>query len=151
MTAKEQMKKLIDAGERNRDVLVKKTTELAQVSRSMSGRVYADLLRISYMKEELGVQKAGPVRKLKIDALIDNERLDRAKLVREALSKFAPDDCAYDETFSRDLRIARERWSDVRDMEEFKKFQVLLPTRKRVWCLPEKRQDLLEIDGVVEV
>lgn len=91
------------------------------------------------------------VRTLKAETLIDAQRLDQAKIVRDALDQFDADDCAYDESLRRDLGISSDRWREVRDLDEFLEYQIVLPTKKRVWCLPKKRSELLKLDGVTEV
>jgi transposase len=88
------------------------------------------------------------IRALKVAELIDQERLDQAKIVRHALTRLGVDECIYDDVFRRDLSINNDRWKEVRDSDEFLGFQVVLPNRKRVWCHPDARGELLGLDGV---
>ena len=91
------------------------------------------------------------IRAVKVTDLIDQERLDHAKIVRTALSKLKIDECILDDVFRRDLSISNERWKEVRDLDEFLNCQVLLPNKKRVWCHLGAREDLLSLDGVREI
>jgi hypothetical protein len=91
------------------------------------------------------------IRKIKSSELIDQERLDHTKIVRYAIAKLSIDECVYDDILRRDLSISNDRWRDVRDLDEFLDFQVLLPNKKRVWCHPNTRDELLKLDGVREV
>jgi len=102
-------------------------------------------------KQTREANKKAPIRKIDIDTLIDQERLDHAKIVRNVLKDFKPEDCAYDDTFRRDLEIPQDKWKDVRDMDEFLDAQVSLPNKKRVWCHPKQKKALLKLDGVREV
>lgn len=107
----------------------------------------------SYFPRNSGVRKSSKstIRKIKTSELIDQEKLDHAKIVKCALDKLAVDECVYDDILRRDLGISNDRWKDVRDLDEFLDFQVILPNKKRVWCNPEARDELLGLDGVREV
>lgn len=147
MTVREAIQSLLDSGLTNRKEIVKKAAEQAQVSKRHAYKTYRKM-----MPRKVTEQNDRPkIRKLKIASLVDQERLDHAKIVRAALEQFEADDCAYDDTLCRDLEISKDRWKDIRDIEEFLEYQILLPNKKRVWCLPAKRKELLKLDGVREV
>jgi len=42
-------------------------------------------------------------------------------------------------------------WADVRNLEEFRECQVVLPSKKRVWALEGTRDYRLSLDGVREL
>lgn len=85
---------------------------------------------------------------IRLNELIDAERLDARKILREGLAAIPKGELAYDETLARDLRISRDRWREITRDDEWSKFRAILPNRKAVWGKPETIADLKMQDGV---
>ena len=148
MGAAKEIRKLLDSGETDKTKIVE-----AVINKTGSSRkyVFKAFRRVIEGNRPAKKKDAPAIRTIKMMDLVNQERLDHAKIVRAALKQFEPDDCAYDDHLCRDLEITKDRWKDVRDMEEFQDNQVLLPTKKRIWCLPSRKIELLKLDGVREV
>lgn len=88
------------------------------------------------------------VKTVPLDALIDQERLDPRRILREGLQAIGEGEVAMDETLRRDLQIGAEAWRRVSRDEEFAPFRALLPSRRAVWGRPRTIAVLREQDGV---
>ncbi len=148
MGATKEIKALLDSGETDKAKIIKEVINKTGSPKKYVYKAYRTIMAKGRPNKKKETQA---VRTIKMMDLVTQERLDHAKIVRAALKQFEPDDCAYDDHLCRDLEIAKDRWKDVRDFEEFHNNQVLLPTKKRIWCLPSRRLELLKLDGVREV
>lgn len=90
------------------------------------------------------------IRTLKIQDLIDQERLDHRKILREGIKEISQGDLAHDDTFRRDLEIPLDKWRDISGDEEFGPCKATLPGpgRKIVWGRQKTINDLKRQDGV---
>jgi len=149
MTVRQFIKSEIGKGCTEKTELASRAVSVLGCTRSRAYKVLTTELRGTLVTKDNTAKK--DVRKITGKALIDDQRLDHAKIVRNALADFGKEDCAFDDTFRRDLCISTDRWRDVRDMEEFLQYQVMLPTKKRIWCHPKQREILMALDGVTEV
>lgn len=89
-----------------------------------------------------------PLRTVKIDELIDKERLDVKRIILEGLEKIPEGQLAYDEDFRRDMGVAVERWRRYSTDDDFDTFKALLPSRKYVWGQADTIAELKQQDGV---
>jgi hypothetical protein len=85
---------------------------------------------------------------IRITDLIDQERLDARKILRDGLAAIPKGELAYDENLCRDLRISRDRWRDITRDDEWSVYRAVLPNRKTVWGKPDTIADLKRQDGV---
>jgi len=88
-------------------------------------------------------------RTITVSELIDKERLDVKKIIRQGINKIPRGEVAYEETFRRDLGISNDKWRDFARDDEFETFRAILPTRKVVWGQAPTIQDLRRQDGVI--
>jgi|GEM_PF-4886762 len=97
--------------------------------------------------------KVRPLKTISVDELIDVERLDLGKIIKQALASLGPRDVIYDDQFRRDLDISLEKWryTKVGDLaDEFRDFKAHLPNKKIVWGRKTTIADLRQQDGVRE-
>jgi hypothetical protein len=145
MTIRECLLKLIDDGVTEREDLIKQTCKMLRVKRN-------NVLRMLNKLKVTEVQQKAPkanLKTLKIKEVIEREKLDHLKIVKDALENFTKDECIYDEDLRANLGISKERWKLVRNDDQLLQFQVQLPNKKRVWA--KNTESLLKIDGVTEV
>jgi hypothetical protein len=88
------------------------------------------------------------IKTVPIAELIDTERLDFRKLMRDGLARIPDGEVARDETLRKDLGISCERWREVSREEEFAACKAILPNRRVVWGRPKTIQALRKLDGV---
>lgn len=94
-------------------------------------------------------RQCSPIKTVKLEDLVETERLDTKKILRAALAEIPDGELAYDETLSRDLRLSRDKWREAVRLPEFERFKATLPNRKVVWGNPRTIADLKEQDGVL--
>jgi len=94
-------------------------------------------------------EKRDGIKTLTVNDLIDRERLDVRKIIRDGVGQIPKGQVAYDETFRRDLGVSAERWRLFAREEEFEPFRAILPTRKTVWGQASTIEDLRQQDGVM--
>jgi len=93
--------------------------------------------------------KAGKIRKVSINQLIDEERLDVKKIIHDGIALLGSRAVAYDDSFRRDLQITQDRWREYSRDPEFEDFRAILPNKKTVWGRAETITELKEMDGVI--
>ena len=92
--------------------------------------------------------KNSNIRTVSVSNLIDNERLDIKKIIRDGIRHIPAGDLAYDEYFRRDLQIPEPKWKEYSREEEFDNFRASLPNRKVVWGKKATINEIKEMDGV---
>ena len=92
--------------------------------------------------------KPGLVKTVPLDELIDSERLDVRKVLRDGLLRIAEGEVARDETLRKDLGISFDRWRELSREEEFSAFRAVLPSRRVVWGRAKTVAELKKLDGV---
>ena len=90
----------------------------------------------------------GLVKTVPLDELIDSERLDVRKVLRDGLLRIAEGEVARDETLRKDLGISFDRWRELAREEEFSAFRAVLPSRRVVWGRAKTVAELKKLDGV---
>lgn len=88
------------------------------------------------------------VKTVPIGELIDSERLDVRKVLRDGLARIADGEVARDETLRKDLGISFDRWRELSREEEFSAFRAILPSRRVVWGRAKTVAELKRLDGV---
>ena len=91
---------------------------------------------------------AACVKTVPIGELIDSERLDVRKVLRDGLARIAEGEVARDETLRKDLGISFDRWRELSREEEFSAFRAILPSRRVVWGRARTIAELKKLDGV---
>lgn len=152
MTAREAIRSLIDKGITDKKELIDKVREISGVTYNRANHIYnAEFVKGNNngLRPTLASQCQNQnIKTISAQDLIDQQRLDPAKIIRTALKTMAKGRCAYDESFRRDLGISQDSWKEIRELDEFLDFQIVLPNKKRVWCHPETRDELLRHTGV---
>lgn len=103
--------------------------------------------RFNKSKKKISVDNPN-LRTLTVSSLIDSERLDIKKIIREGISKIPSGQVAYDDNLRRDLQVAENRWREYSRDEEFESFRAILPTRKVVWGKKATIDHIKQMDGV---
>ncbi len=99
-------------------------------------------------KMENSIPNNAKLRTISIHELVDKERLDTKKIIREGVKRIPTGELAYEETFVRDLAVSRDKFKDVARDEEFDLYRAVLPTRKVVWGQIATIAELRKHDGV---
>jgi hypothetical protein len=101
----------------------------------------------SKINNKIDTPKAN-LRTVSVSSLIDNERLDIKKIIRDGIRHIPAGEVSYDEYFRRDLQIPEPRWKEYSREEEFDNFRATLPNRKVVWGKKATINDIKQMDGV---
>ena len=83
-----------------------------------------------------------------LDSLIEIERLDSRKILREGVACLSEGQVARDETLRKDLGISGDKWRELGRAEEFSAFRAVLPSRRVVWGRAKTIAELKKLDGV---
>jgi len=152
MKATDLIREKIEGGETDREKLLRAAMKVCGVSRDYAGaayrRVTGELVRPRVNTK--GRKNNSSLKTVDVDALVNRERLDPARIVREGL-KHVGENVVDDDVFRRFLELSTMVWADVRNLEEFRECQVVLPSKKRVWAMEGTRDYLLSLDGVREL
>jgi hypothetical protein len=89
------------------------------------------------------------IRTVTLDVLVDQERLDIKKIIKEGIKQIPSGSFALDENFRRDLRISVDRWKEYSREECFDPYRAMLPNRKIVWGKIKSIAELKQQDGVM--
>jgi len=89
------------------------------------------------------------IKTVDVKTLIQQERLDAKKIIKDGIAGLPPDEVAYDENFRRDLGISKQRWQDHANDSQFDDFKARLPNRKLVWGNKKTIDALKQWDGVL--
>jgi hypothetical protein len=92
--------------------------------------------------------KNSNLRTVTVSSLIDNERLDIKKIIRDGIRNIPTGQVSYDDYFRRDLQIPEPRWKEYSREEEFDNFRASLPNRKVVWGKKATIKEIKNMDGV---
>lgn len=88
------------------------------------------------------------IKTVPVAELIDTERLDHKKVLRDGLQGIPEGAVARDETLRKDLGISADRWRELARDEEFSAFRAILPNRRVVWGRAKTISELKRLDGV---
>jgi len=150
MKATELIREKIKEGVTDRDELLRAAMKVCGVSRDYAGAAYRRVTG-EKVRPRLKDRKQGPeLKTVDVEALVNRERLDPARIVRDGL-KHVGENVVDDDVFRRFLELSTMVWADVRNLEEFRECQVVLPNKKRVWAMEGTRDYLLSLDGVREL
>lgn len=149
------MQEMIREGVTDRETLITAAVKKLKVSRERASQVFRQIAKGRTTLP--GVSKPSPDFSdsvIKVDELVEQEKLDPVAIVRAFIAGLEADDCIYDDVFREKVGISKTRWSEVRNLPELLEFQVEIQgslrgvRNRRVWCNPKVRDRLLAIDGV---
>ena len=96
--------------------------------------------------------KAGlqDLKTISIEELVDAEKLDVCKIIREGIKNIPAGQVVMDQNFRRELGVAEHKWKEFATDSEFEDNRCTLPTRKRVWGNAEDILEICSFDGVTK-
>jgi len=150
MKATHCIRELIEKGETDREKLLRAAMKACGVSRDYAGAAYRRVTGELVRPRQKDRKISRDLKTVDVEALVSRERLDPARIVREGL-RHVGENVVDDDVFRRFLELSTMVWADVRNLEEFRECQVVLPSKKRVWALEGTRDYLLSLDGVREL
>ena len=86
---------------------------------------------------------------ISVSALIDNERLDIKKIIRDGIRHIPSGTVCYDDLLRRDLGVPDTRWREYSREVCFEPFRAVLPNKKVVWGKKATIEEIKKMDGVI--
>lgn len=113
-----------------------------------SREIFKDEAEVYGPLKKRGYDSKRPIHTISVSTLIDDERLDIKRIIRQGIDSIATGTVSYDDRFRRDLGVPETRWKEYSRAPCFVKYRATLPNRKIVWGNVNTINKIKEMDGV---